>query len=67
MNESLKKYLDTLPGTRPVDAETLSAYIQEMTEQVVPQIDEALREQQRLNAESRVLAVLRPPAEPGTN
>ncbi len=67
MNESLKKYLDTLPSTRPVDAATLSAYIQEMTEQVVPQIDEALREQQRLNAESRVLAVPRPPAEPGSN
>jgi hypothetical protein len=69
MNESLKKYLDALPNVQPVDSQAFGEYLKEMSDSVVPQIDEALREQQRLNAESRVLAVLamRPSTDPGTN
>lgn len=60
MNESLKQYLDKLPDVKPLDQAILDAHMKDMAECVVPEIEEALRQQKRLNAESLVLAILRP-------
>lgn len=60
MNESMKQYLDKLPDVKPLDQTILDAHMKDMAERVVPEIEEALRQQKRLNAESLVLAVLRP-------
>ena len=60
MNESMKQHLARLPDVKPLDPAILEAHMKDMTERVVPAIEEALRQQKRLNAESLVLAVLRP-------
>lgn len=60
MNESLKKYLASLPSHHLVEQEAFHAHLKDVAETVVPEIDRKLQEQRRLNAESRVLSVMRP-------
>lgn len=59
MNESLRQFLSGFPCAQPVAAEHLESYQREMTDVVIPDILEAIRERQRLAAEARVLAAPR--------
>jgi hypothetical protein len=61
MNESLKQYLTDLGG-RQVDDDAFRAYRREMEDSVVPDIVRAVKDRQRLAAESRLAPVQRPPA-----
>lgn len=65
MNESLKQYLASLPTYQPVEQAQFDAHLRDVAETVVPEIDRKLQEQRRLNAESRVLAVMRPAMDKG--
>jgi uncharacterized membrane protein len=60
MNNSLKQYLEDL-GAKAVDDDALKDYRREMEERVVPGIVQAVKERQRLAAESRLAPVQRPP------
>lgn len=60
MNESLKRYITSLPGHTEVDQKSLDDLCAEVTARVVPEIDRKLQEQRQLNAVSRVISVMRP-------
>jgi hypothetical protein len=52
MNESLRNYLKKSQA-KEVSQEIMVAYQEEMTNSVIPEIAEALKERQRLAAEAR--------------
>ena len=59
MNKSLKNFLSQL-NAQPLDPEILDEYKKEMTERVIPEIVDAVKERQRLAAESRINPIRRP-------
>lgn len=59
MNEVLKKYLTSL-NAHSVEKQSIEEYKDEMVNKVIPEIAEAVKERQRLAAESRLWPVTRP-------
>ena len=59
MNEALEKYLAGL-NAKPIDQSTIEKYRNDMVTEVIPVIAKAVKERQRLAAESRLWPVKRP-------